>query len=58
MKKNKKNETDRNDKQLILDNLKEVSGLGSTLKQHLRNKLEKLRSRQNQGKSILKDQNL
>ncbi len=53
VKKNKKNETDRNDKQLILDNLKEVSGLGSTLKQHLRNKLEKLRSRQNQGKSII-----
>ena len=53
VKKNKKNETDRNDKQLIVDNLKEVSGLGSTLKQHLRNKLEKLRSRQNQGKSII-----
>ena len=53
VKKNKKNETARNDKQLIVENLKEVSGLGSTLKQHLRNKLEKLRSRQNQGKSII-----
>ena len=49
-----KKKGERMDKQLIVDNLKEVSGLGSILKQHLRNKLKKLRSRQKHDKSIVK----
>ena len=49
-----KKKSERNDKQLIVDNLKEVSGLGSILKQHLRNKLKKLRSRQKHDESIVK----
>ena len=49
-----KKKSERNDKQLIVDNLKEVSGLGSILKQHLRNKLKNLRSRQKHDKSSVK----
>lgn len=49
-----KKKSERNDKQLIVDNLKEVSGLGSILKQRLRNKLKNLRSRQKHDKSSVK----